>query len=86
MARGYKNINAVHESDLEGFLSKIGLLDNFHEAKTKCKFCKDVVNLENIYSVIKDSDQYKLICNKASCVAALMVYLEDKRRGKISNG
>lgn len=86
MTREYKDINAVHETDLSNFLLKINLLDDFQAAKTKCKFCKDVVGIQNIYSVIKDSDKYKLVCNKASCVASLMSYLEKKHRGKIDNG
>lgn len=86
MKREYRSINAVHENDLEGFLDKVGLLQDFQGGKLKCKFCKEPVDKENIYSIIKDSDSYKVVCSKASCVSALMEYLEAKRKAQGIDG
>lgn len=80
MKRGYKSINAVYEDDLEALLGSVGLLEDFEAGSLRCKFCKDSVDKENIYSVIKDSDTYKVVCSKARCVSDLMQYLEAKRR------
>jgi hypothetical protein len=82
MKREYRSINAVHESDLEGFLASVGLLQEFQDGKLKCKFCKDPIDKQNIYSIIKDSDTYKAVCSKAQCVSALMEFLEAKRRSQ----
>ena len=82
MKREYRSINAVHENDLEGLLDKVGLLEDFRAGKLKCKFCKDPVDNENIYSIIKDSDTYKAVCSKATCVSALMEFLEAKRKAQ----
>lgn len=87
MKRGYKPINAVHERDLDNLLDSVGLLSRFHEGKLKCKFCGDTVTIDNIYSVIRDSNTYKVVCTRAQCVALLMEYLEAKRRAKgVNNG
>lgn len=83
MGRKYEPIHAVHEDDLANLLKSVGLLANFEAGKLKCKFCKCVVTRENIYSVIKDSDTYKVISSDAECVSALMDYLDKKRQGKL---
>ena len=79
MAKVRKTINAVHEDDLINFLESVALKDDFENGLTKCKFCKRTVNIDNIYSVIKDSGTYKLVSNDAECVSALMEYLEVQR-------
>lgn len=87
MKRGYQSINAVHENDLEGFLDSVGLLQDFQNGSLKCKFCRDPIDKQNIYSIVKDSDTYKAVCSKAQCVSALMEFLEAKRRAHgVDNG
>jgi|GEM_PF-1002245 len=86
MARGYRDIKAVHESDLRGFLANIGLLEDFEAGKAKCKFCGDVVTMDNIYSVIKVADKHRLVCSKATCVSELMAYLETQQKNGTKNG
>ena len=80
MPKEYKNIDAIHTNDLSRLLAKIGLLDDFDNNKVKCKFCKQPVTHANIYSVIKDSGSYKLVCDKADCVQLLMQFLADRKK------
>ena len=85
MTDEYKSLNAVHVDDLDNFLDAVGLLTGFKAKALKCKFCKNVVTKENIYSVISDSNQYKLVCSKAQCVAALMDFIAEKQTRKIAD-
>jgi len=84
MLRNYKDLNAVYEDDLDSLLEQVGLLESLNAGKLKCKFCKNVVARDEIYSVIKDSDTHKVVCSRAECVSALMQYLDDKRRSQVN--
>lgn len=80
MERHFQDIDAVHSNDLERLLEKVGLLDKFNKGQLKCKFCSEVVNADNIYSVIKDSGHYKVVCDKADCVNQLLQFLATRKR------
>lgn len=80
MEREYKDIDAVHSDDLDHLLSKLGLLDDYRAGQIKCKFCRNTVTKDNIYSVIKDSGSYKLVCDRADCVKALMLFVASRRK------
>lgn len=72
-------MGAVHTDDLNRLLSKVGLFEQFQARQLKCKFCGDIVTLENIYSLIKDSGAYKLVCDKAACVNGLLQFLANRK-------
>lgn len=79
MKKHYEDIDAVHSDDLARLLEKVGLLEKFEAGILKCKFCADIVTVENIYSVIKDSGQYKVVCDKAECVSLLMQFVASRK-------
>lgn len=60
-------INAIHEFDLEGFLDKLGLLENLKNGNMKCGICGDVLTLPTIGAIFMDGDAVKLACNKPHC-------------------
>lgn len=80
MDKQYTDIDAVHSDDLERLLQKIGILESFKSGKIKCKFSSDIVTHENIYSVVKDSGTYKLVCDKAECVKDLMEFVATRKK------
>lgn len=79
MERHFKEMDAVHADDLKTLLDKVGLLEKLESRQLKCKFCQSVVSEEDIYSVIKDSGQYKVVCERADCVSRLMQFLAERR-------
>lgn len=85
MIKEFRSINAVHEHDLNTLLDSVGLLEDFKKKKLKCKFCGDVVTDNNIFSVIRDSDRYKLVCSKARCVSSLMEFLNKRQIKAVNN-
>lgn len=75
-----EELNAVHEKDLEKLLTHFGVFKDFSESKYKCKFCKEVVNFENLYSLLPESGTINFICNKPNCVSQLLDHLEVKKQ------
>lgn len=76
-----ENIDSVHEDDLEVFLKKIGLLEEFLDNKIKCKFCDDLVTKENVYSILPQSGSFHLVCNKPECVMKLSEHINERKNG-----
>lgn len=79
MGSQFRDLNAVHADDLENLLLKVELLEQFKDGTLKCKFCHDVVTADNIYSIIKDSGQHKVVCEKAECVSQLMQFVATRK-------
>jgi hypothetical protein len=82
MEQEKKQVNAVHEKDLIGLLERLGIKEKFENNELRCKFCEEVVNIENIYSVLPESESVNLICDKPKCITALMGYLDEKNKTK----
>lgn len=70
-----EDIKAVHDDDLEGFLSSIGLLHNVRAGKVRCKFCKESLDLESIQAVFPESGSVSVVCNRERCINDFPSYL-----------
>jgi hypothetical protein len=70
-------ISAVHDDDLISFLTSIGSINDINSGKIKCKFCKEIINLENIQAVIPDSGSISYICNNPTCIRNLISFMKD---------
>lgn len=73
-----KELKAVHTDDLENLLRQLGRREDFIEGKVKCKFCKDLINGENIYSLLRESGTVNFICDKPDCISNFMLYKQEK--------
>lgn len=71
-----KNINLVHDSNLEEFLGKLEILDDFNNNKKKCKFCRNIVNSVNLHSLFKESSDVKLVCDSPECIKEAILYFK----------
>ncbi len=60
-------IKAVHDSDLEKFLAKLGLLNKIKEGKIRCSICGDVITLDNFLCIYPEEGQIRVCCNKRDC-------------------
>ena len=83
MEENKKEINAVQERDLEALLQKVGLKDAFLNKQINCKFCGQIVDINNIYSVLPESGTFNIICDKPECITLLLQYLEEGKRTKL---
>lgn len=60
-------IKAIFKNDLDEFLEKNNMLDDFNNGKIRCCYCNNVVTKENLYSLIPVDDCLKMCCNNAKC-------------------
>lgn len=64
-------IKVVHDSDLIGVLSSLGVLQKVQNGEAICEFCKNVVSIENLGAVFNEDGNIKFICSKPDCVSKL---------------
>lgn len=76
--RARETVSAVHDDNLEVFLRHLGVYDDVIHGRSKCKFCGNPVNYDQIATVFADSGSIKLVCNKPECIAKLSEYLSEK--------
>lgn len=73
------NIKAIHDIDLEETLKNLGLLSKIERKQVKCKFCKKIVNLQDVYALYPESGDIKIVCSDTNCVKQLLTLIrEDK--------
>ncbi len=71
-----KKINLVYDDDLKGMLGKLGVLDDFTQKRKKCEFCKNIINIENLHSLFKESEDIKFVCDSPECIKKLLINLK----------
>lgn len=82
MDRENKEINAVHERDLDNLLQRLGVKEKFESGVFKCKFCNEVITKQNLYSILPESGGINFICDKPACVIAFTEYTAEKSKNK----
>jgi hypothetical protein len=80
-----KEVNAVHERDLDNLLEKIGIKEKFDKNEILCKFCKESVNRNNVYSIFPESGMFNFICANPICINEFLKYSAEKRKTKTEN-
>ena len=46
------HLKAVYSSDIDAFLEKLEVLEQFNQGKFACKYCKEVITRNNLYAII----------------------------------
>lgn len=64
---GKVTIKAVHDTDLNSLLEKIGLLEDMKNGQLRCSFCHCVLTFDNFGGVYKEAGQIKPFCQKTEC-------------------
>lgn len=78
MKKDKEIIKAVHDNKLIEFLKNIKVYDSIIEGEKKCKFCKNQITIENLYTVFPESGSIKFVCDKPECIAKMNSYLNEK--------
>lgn len=78
MENDKKEVKAVHERDLDNLLTKISKKDDFDAGNIKCKFCKTVINNDNLYSLFSESGAIQFICDNPQCIEEFMSHTVNK--------
>ncbi len=79
--RIYKNktINALHDSNLETFLKKIGIYEDIINKNKKCKFTGQIITTENIYSIFKQGGDIKIVSDNPTAIKQFLEFLDNKK-------
>lgn len=64
-------IKAIYDDDLIEFLQNIGLYSKLSAGKVKCKFCGNIVTIENFLAVFPSQNKILISCNLPDCVKQL---------------
>lgn len=80
MDKENREINTVHERDLENLLKRLGVKEKFDAGEFVCKFCNEAITKENLYSILPESGGINFICDKPACVIAFTEYTAEKNK------
>jgi len=67
MGSDRETIHAVHESDLDEFLAKLGVLDDFKAGKITCSNCGVPITRDNLSFIYPSDGTVKFLCSAAAC-------------------
>ena len=72
-----KEIDSVHDDDLEQVLKDLNLWDKLKNGDLKCKFTNTTITYSNLHSIFPEEGQIKIVCNKPEAIKLLSEYLND---------
>jgi hypothetical protein len=70
-------IKAVHDNDLEDFLSSIGILEDIISGKYQCVNCKKTITLNSIGAIYPENNRINVICDMHSCLSNFDFSIEE---------
>lgn len=70
-----ETIKAIHDEKFVAFLKSINLYEDIQKGLCKCKFCKQKVSIDNIYTIFPEEGKVKFVCDRTDCMVELGKYL-----------
>jgi len=61
-------VKAIHDSDLEKVLKKLGIYEKLVNGKYRCHICGVALSLDNLGGLYKENGEIRLVCNKIECL------------------
>lgn len=61
-------IKMVNESDLEKYLSSLGILKDIEEGKIHCRFCGTKITLKNLQVIFPYKNEICATCSRLKCL------------------
>ncbi|MBS4040668.1 MAG: hypothetical protein KGZ81_08715 [Flavobacteriales bacterium] len=74
-----RNLNAVHDKDLNQLLKNLGLMEKMNEGKLKCKFTGTPIDFENLYSIFPESGDIKVVCDSPEAIKLFTDYVNEHK-------
>lgn len=82
MEEDKRELDVVHEQDLENVMRKANLWEELQARHLKCKFCGTTITSDNLHSIFPQAEGFSLTCDSAECVQELSRYMREKNRGE----
>ena len=70
-----ETIRAIHDEKFIAFLKNIDIYNDIQKGECKCKFCRQVVGIDNIYTIFPEEGKIKIVCDSTDCMVELGKYL-----------
>ena len=67
-----KKLLAVHDTDVEEFLTRLELLAPIKDGKISCAACNRVITLDNFGGIYPESGELKVVCDKLECLNPML--------------
>jgi len=80
MKIGKKQLNTIHERDLDRLLERLNIKERFENGKIKCKFCDTPITKDNLYSLLPESGTAHLVCDRRDCILKIISYISEKTK------
>ncbi len=68
MIKAASMVKAIHDSDLEKVLKKLGLYEKLVRGELRCTICGRPLTLETLGGLYKENGEVKLVCNRIECL------------------
>lgn len=72
-----EKMRAVHDNDLEQFLSSIGVLDQIKNGNYHCSACDTEITMENLGAIYPKDNKINFVCNRPCCLTEIETTKED---------
>lgn len=62
------DVKAMHERDLKGFLTNLGILHKIERHEYDCVYCQNRITLERIGTISKSEGKIVICCDNPVCL------------------
>lgn len=62
-----RKLNAVYETDMKEFLESVGILKDIEDKKIRCRFCGELITIENIAAIFPEHNEIFVCCRRIDC-------------------
>ena len=66
------SLKAVHDDDLFGLLSSLGVYESLVQGKCSCNFCGETITIDNLGSIFPLNNTICFSCNKEACLQQMI--------------
>ena len=61
-------IRALYSDDFSRFMSEAGLLEHFNNGDLCCRYCRQIITIDNLHALIPALESWEMCCTEPKCV------------------
>ena len=69
-----QKIRAVHDNEINGLLSSLGILDEVEKGEYRCARCGTFITIENLGAIYPEGETINFVCERLSCLGKVNLY------------
>ncbi len=83
MVEVVSKVKAIHDTDLERVLRKLGLYERLVRGELRCAICDRPLTLENLGGLYRENGEVKLVCNNIKCLVEAAEKIRRSRKLRV---